>query len=1333
MAVVITSLPWLEAMAETTYTEITSREDVDVALRMGVIADSQYTAGAGTTKLNVALQTFNTIDPNYDGLAMVGDIVYQSSSTEVKTDVYDLLDTSLSTYVKNGEEAKPYIFAMGNHEFPLNVSYSSNPTLVQSAKETYKAKYCAGSTYDSAANEGPYINQVFGKTDSNTGYHFITAAPIDYSNQLSTTSETWILEQVDAAIGEDSNKPVFVLLHQPIQNTAYDSSTVRYSENFKSELQQRPQVVVLSGHTHYATNDPRMIWQDGFSLVMIGCTGGGMSARQTGYAEGNEATLLEVDDNNVVSFYRIDVNTQKYIGEPWVLDIPAMVEDAADGTYDTNTWKYTNARKEQSATPAFPETAKISVTALDSSSFTVKFPQLSNHETDNDTIVAYRIQVINGKTQSQVQNYSVTSDYYTGTKVEMLSETISALASDTEYTINIYAVSAWGKESAPLTRTVYTKQGSISSDTETDTRETLKQLVSETGNNNKVNTKWDTNSYQLAESGQYITFSFDVQTAGKYELLPKMHSSCSSDASFTIKIDNAINDTFILPKTSWKTRSAGFCFLEGGTHTITFSLNAQAHTVSMESLSIAKEEEASVTTVNAADKDSVVPGGYSDYTATASAGYMAFWNSQTITFNDVSVPTKGTYDVYIDAGSVGTTNSCDISIGGKSLSGTLQKTGTVEKFARNKIGSLALNAGKQTLTVKFNYASGNGSIRRVLLVKEGIAYAITQQAYEGGQQTDHANGGQYPQGWGVDFWNGYVTFTVTPEYTGVYDLSWKYASGGCIGSTYINGELIDSRNYQGGTPSTTDRVFQSIGDVILEAGKTYTVKIADNASDNALNIERLVLTYVRDISDVDPYKINIPATSFNESNLTGDSKAEGSSVVIANDASYVQYNIDVPAGNYAFSIRYSRNANSKLGLIVNGEAIGNYALSPVSSYTTKTLGIVSLNEGVNSIRIKRSSNYFYFTYIQLEKIETPVSELYNGEYIIIGENMAQEFTGVAGDLIARTYLPASLKGQYIQLVAGVYDGDTLVESVYSKPITPDVDSVVVMRFEDITLDEAKTYTWKVQDYVQYTLEHAGISDGTSAVSGTLCDGADTAIAGTAYDKVIFASKLIFNNEKATMSYADNIHIELNAEGNLAVTGLGDSEVVIEPEQFGFTSFQGQVFELQITTDATDDTATVGLWINKQLANNTTYTVSVSTMTSDVAFDDGITHYSLWRIAQPDSAGVSFVQMLKGTPYIVTDDTFVDASSKSYEIGSKITVAGEYTATTGVQTLHLVLWKKYDLHADGACDTRDLVAMKKVESEAQIMPETKAGKMAASELDSAYELVTMRQELVGIED
>lgn len=86
-AVVITSLPWMEAKAETTYTDVSNREDVEVALRMGVIADSQYTAGAGTTKLNAALQTFNTIDPNYDGLAMVGDIVYQSGSTEVKTDV----------------------------------------------------------------------------------------------------------------------------------------------------------------------------------------------------------------------------------------------------------------------------------------------------------------------------------------------------------------------------------------------------------------------------------------------------------------------------------------------------------------------------------------------------------------------------------------------------------------------------------------------------------------------------------------------------------------------------------------------------------------------------------------------------------------------------------------------------------------------------------------------------------------------------------------------------------------------------------------------------------------------------------------------------------------------------------------------------------------------------------------------------------------------------------------------------------------------------------------------------------------------------------------------
>ena len=100
------------------------------------------------------------------------------------------------------------------------------------------------------------------------------------------------------------------------------------------------------------------------------------------------------------------------------------------------------------------------------------------------------------------------------------------------------------------------------------------------------------------------------------------------------------------------------------------------------------------------------------------------------------------------------------------------------------------------------------------------------------------------------------------------------------------------------------------------------------------------------------------------------------------------------------------------------------------------------------------------------------------------------------------------------------------------------------------------------------------------------------------------------------------------------------------------------------------------------------------------------------------------------PYLVEFDSLIHIDTNTtYISGDKVATVGNYKAITCSVENPVVIWKMYDLHADGTCDVRDLVAMKKVESDAQILPETNAGWMAASQLDSAYELETMRQNLI----
>ena len=101
------------------------------------------------------------------------------------------------------------------------------------------------------------------------------------------------------------------------------------------------------------------------------------------------------------------------------------------------------------------------------------------------------------------------------------------------------------------------------------------------------------------------------------------------------------------------------------------------------------------------------------------------------------------------------------------------------------------------------------------------------------------------------------------------------------------------------------------------------------------------------------------------------------------------------------------------------------------------------------------------------------------------------------------------------------------------------------------------------------------------------------------------------------------------------------------------------------------------------------------------------------------------------PYLVEFDSLIHIDTNTtYISGDKVATVGNYKAITCSVENPVVIWKMYDLHADGTCDVRDLVAMKKVERDAQRLPKTNAGWMAASQLDSAYELETMRQNLIA---
>ncbi len=300
-------------------------------------------------------------------------------------------------------------------------------------------------------------------------------------------------------------------------------------------------------------------------------------------------------------------------------------------------------------------------------------------------------------------------------------------------------------------------------------------------------------------------------------------------------------------------------------------------------------------------------------------------------------------------------------------------------------------------------------------------------------------------------------------------------------------------------------------------------------------------------------------------------------------------------------------------------------------------------------------------------------------------------------------------------------------------------------------DDANTVEYTEDGYTKYTLIDAGMSDGRGGSYGKLKNSVKENIYGTDYDKVMFGAMVKFNTVGGRLHYAaaddsdfSGVQLRLKDDGTLILEKYSESgklsynSMIIYPSQFGFDTFKNTVFKLQITTDIIDldgtaDDVRLGIWINGQLANNTyTYIVNQASVlgcginfceASDTEF------YSLWDIAAPVGENEYYYMVSDENPYLVVSDNLTDGKDRTFLNGEAVTVSGDFTANYFATNTYdtVILWKPFDVHADGIYNILDLVAIKKAIS--GIQTETLAGQMAASKLQSALDLVSFRKYLL----
>ncbi len=286
------------------------------------------------------------------------------------------------------------------------------------------------------------------------GFHFIGLSASESDAQHYDSKQiSWLKSELDKATTENPDKPVFVMHHEHNRDTVYGSSSydgwgVTY---FNSTLNNYPQVVDFSGHSHYPLNDPRSLWQGNYTAIGTGAVYYSeftIDSTRTYHPADSEATatfwIVEIDAANRMHLRGYDIEAGEMICE-YLLENPANPENR----------EYTvEKRKAASKPPVFDEGAEIEITPV-TGGYTATVPAAKS--TDGMPVVLYRYKVINKLGITEKKGWVLPS-YYTAGEQETIDLKMTGLAAG-DYKIEVIAETAYGVDSEPLTAEVTIDDG----------------------------------------------------------------------------------------------------------------------------------------------------------------------------------------------------------------------------------------------------------------------------------------------------------------------------------------------------------------------------------------------------------------------------------------------------------------------------------------------------------------------------------------------------------------------------------------------------------------------------------------------------------------------------------------------------------------------------------------------------------------------------------------------------------------------------------------------------------------------------------------------------------
>ncbi|HAG69122.1 MAG TPA: hypothetical protein DCL38_04025 [Lachnospiraceae bacterium] len=311
--------------------ESMGHEDIEVAGDIAILANTTFYTNDYIVKGLGFLEEL--AGGKLDCMVMPGDLT-NTGSRDDAAKFNELFHEGL----KNSEI--PLIYSTGNHDEYAEGGGEGQYLLEMFDKEHYSADI---------VTEGPNLS----RHSVVNGIHFIqvNGENFEVGKTLYTKAAHEFLHEALKKAAEDApGQPIFVIAHTGIPGTvagsncmAPDFPTLIWStDELRECLEEYPQVILLSGHTHYSQNSDRTIYQDDFTMLNIGPMqymltdygfynlGEGQSTIPEEYSEHPQAMLFDVDKNGTVRIRRYDIGLLEQQGETWYVKAPGFADSLSD-------------------------------------------------------------------------------------------------------------------------------------------------------------------------------------------------------------------------------------------------------------------------------------------------------------------------------------------------------------------------------------------------------------------------------------------------------------------------------------------------------------------------------------------------------------------------------------------------------------------------------------------------------------------------------------------------------------------------------------------------------------------------------------------------------------------------------------------------------------------------------------------------------------------------------------------------------------------------------------------------------------------------------------------